>query len=156
MNFVEIKSSARWSPDLIHGFFWPFDHKPQCHATEAKPWITGEHPAGLSAPTRGASPVEESNDPCPTHRARRISRHTLVQLSPPCPPRQRHGRKIRILFQSISEACSFPWDVHTLLWKVNFTKWFHFLSLAEQQNKHCHLGLQRVIYWILIPYPALC
>lgn len=93
MIFAEIKSPARWPPDHILGFVWPSDHKPQCHSTETRPWTTGEPPAGPPGPTCGASPVEENEDPSPRHRAARISRHTLVQQSPPDPPQQRPGKK---------------------------------------------------------------
>lgn len=48
------------------------------------------------------------------------------------------------------ELKSFPKHLHFPL-RVNFRKWFNFLSLAKQQNEHWHLGEWRVIYM----YPVL-
>lgn len=48
-------------------------------------------------------------------------------------------------------ACSFPLNGHTFF-ESQFYK-MSSLSLAKQQNEHWHLGVQGVIYWMLLMHP---
>lgn len=149
MIFAEIKSPARWSPDLILGFIWPFDHKPQCRSSETRPWTTGEHLGGPCGPSCGASPVEENEDPSPKHRA--VTGATVPTL----PSSAKAWKKRLEYFPQVFQRLAASPEMSTLSSESRFYKMIRIsLSLVEQQNKHCHPGSQRVMYRMLV-CPAL-
>lgn len=117
MIFAEFKSPARWLPDLIHGFGWPFDHKPQCHSTETRPWTTGEHLAGRVGPHVGFPQWKRTRTLVLNTERWGFLGTRWCNGPHPALLGKGLGKKIRILSQSISEACRFPWNVHTFLWE---------------------------------------